>query len=58
MTASRLTGDRLPATPRRRLPGDPLPVLRLARLAVDQRVKGLVVDEAQPMLLPIAEVAR
>jgi hypothetical protein len=33
-------------------------VLRLARLAVDQRVKGLVVDEAQPMLLPIAEVAR
>jgi GNAT superfamily N-acetyltransferase len=31
---------------RRRLPGYPLPVLRLARLAVDQRAKGLGVGRA------------
>lgn len=32
--------ERLPATLRKRLPGYPLPVLRLARLATDQRVRG------------------
>ena len=31
---------------RRRLPGHPLPVLRLARLAVDQRAQGLGVGRA------------
>lgn len=32
--------DSLPATARKRLPRYPLPVLRLARLAVDESVKG------------------
>jgi predicted N-acetyltransferase YhbS len=32
--------DNLPATARKRLPRYPLPVLRLARLAVDESVKG------------------
>ena len=32
--------DGLPATARRKLPRDPLPLLRLARLAVDQAARG------------------
>lgn len=35
-----LERDSLPAALRRRLPAYPLPVLRLARLAVDQRARG------------------
>ena len=37
---SELTGERLPTRARRRLPAYPLPVLRLARLAVDERARG------------------
>jgi predicted N-acetyltransferase YhbS len=36
----RLEGESVPATLRRRLPDYPLPVLRLARLAVDERSRG------------------
>jgi hypothetical protein len=32
--------ERVPATLSKRLPGYPLPVLRLARLATDRRVRG------------------
>src|SRR5439155_25783469 len=35
-----LEGDDIPAALRRRLPGYPLPVLRLARLAVDEGARG------------------
>jgi GNAT superfamily N-acetyltransferase len=35
-----LEGDNLPVTLRRKLPSYPLPVLRLARLAVDERARG------------------
>lgn len=37
---SELTTSRLPAARRKRLPHYPLPVLRLARLAVDERATG------------------
>jgi GNAT superfamily N-acetyltransferase len=40
VTASELTTSSLPATKRKRLPQYPLPVLRLARLAVDERAQG------------------
>lgn len=40
VVASELTTADLPATKRRRLPAYPLPVLRLARLAVDERTHG------------------
>jgi GNAT superfamily N-acetyltransferase len=35
-----LAADRLPAADRKRLPGYPMPVLRLARLAVDRAVQS------------------
>jgi GNAT superfamily N-acetyltransferase len=38
--------DRLPASARKRLPNYPLPVLRLARLAVDHRARGRGVGRA------------
>ena len=41
VTASELTLARRHSTKRRRLPAYPLPVLRLARLAVDERARGL-----------------
>jgi GNAT superfamily N-acetyltransferase len=37
---SELTADELPAARRKRLPRYPLPVLRLARLATDERARG------------------
>lgn len=40
VTAGQLEGDRLPISFRRKLPGYPLPVLRLARLAVDERARN------------------
>lgn len=40
VTAGQLEGDSLPVSLRRKLPGYPLPVLRLARLAVDERARG------------------
>lgn len=40
VTAGQLEGDDVPAALRRKLPAYPLPVLRLARLAVDERVRG------------------
>lgn len=40
VAASELATDTLPASQRRGLPRYPLPVLRLARLAVDERAKG------------------
>lgn len=40
VAASELASDALPASKRRGLPRYPLPVLRLARLAVDERAKG------------------
>src|SRR5512135_3297048 len=40
VTAAQLEGDGIPTTLRRKLPSYPLPVLRLARLAVDQGVRG------------------
>jgi GNAT superfamily N-acetyltransferase len=40
VVASELTAARLPAAKRKRLPPYPLPVLRLARLAVDERAQG------------------
>lgn len=46
VTASEVTVDQLPTSLRKRLPSYPLPVLRLARLAVDERVKGLGVGSA------------
>jgi GNAT superfamily N-acetyltransferase len=45
LSASHIEIDRLPAKDRRRLPSYPLPVLRLARLAVDQGAKGLGVGK-------------
>ncbi len=35
-----MVGDKLPKNLRRRLPAYPLPILRLARLAVDERYQG------------------
>jgi len=40
VAASELTAAGLPTTMRRRLPAYPIPVLRLARLAVDERARG------------------
>ena len=40
VTASEIAATSLPAEKRKRLPGYPLPILRLARLAVDERAKG------------------
>lgn len=40
VTPGHLEGDNLPATFRRKLPSYPLPVLRLARLAVDAAIRG------------------
>ena len=40
VAASEISPDALPATKHKRLPKYPLPVLRLARLAVDERAKG------------------
>lgn len=40
VTASEIAPDALPTAKRKRLPRYPLPVLRLARLAVDERAKG------------------
>lgn len=40
VTASGLEGDDIPATLRGKLPSYPLPVLRLARLAVDEGARG------------------
>jgi GNAT superfamily N-acetyltransferase len=40
VTASELSPDLLPTTRRKRLPRYPVPVLRLARLAVDERWTG------------------
>lgn len=40
VAASELTTARLPEAKRKRLPAYPIPVLRLARLAVDRRAQG------------------
>ena len=40
VAASQLEGDNLPAVLRKKLPSYPLPVLRVARLAVDQQARG------------------
>jgi GNAT superfamily N-acetyltransferase len=40
VTASEIAPSALPSTKRKRLPQYPVPVLRLARLAVDERAKG------------------
>jgi GNAT superfamily N-acetyltransferase len=40
VVAGELEGDEVPAALQRKLPGYPLPVLRLARLAVDERARG------------------
>ncbi len=40
VTPSEILTVRLPATQRKKLPSYPLPVLRLARLAVDRRAQG------------------
>jgi GNAT superfamily N-acetyltransferase len=40
VTASEIAPDALPTPKRKRLPRYPVPVLRLARLAVDERAKG------------------
>lgn len=46
VAAASLETSVLPAAQRRRLPAYPLPVLRLARLAVDDRARGLGVGQA------------
>jgi GNAT superfamily N-acetyltransferase len=46
VAASELTSAHLSAAKRRRLPAYPLPVLRLARLAVDERARGRGVAQA------------
>jgi GNAT superfamily N-acetyltransferase len=40
VTAGQLAGDHVPVALRKKLPAYPLPVLRLARLAVDERARG------------------
>jgi GNAT superfamily N-acetyltransferase len=40
VTTGQLEGDNLPVTVHRKLPSYPLPVLRLARLAVDEGARG------------------
>jgi GNAT superfamily N-acetyltransferase len=46
VAAASLETSELPAAQRRKLPAYPLPVLRLARLAVDSRARGLGVGQA------------
>lgn len=46
VAASELTSAHLSAAKRRKLPAYPLPVLRLARLAVDERARGRGVAQA------------
>jgi GNAT superfamily N-acetyltransferase len=46
VAAASLETSVLPAVQRRKLPAYPLPVLRLARLAVDDRARGLGVGQA------------
>ncbi len=46
VVTSEVMVDALPAAKRRRLPAYPLPVLRLARLAVDERAQGKGVGKA------------
>lgn len=46
IAASELTTARLPDTKRKRLPAYPVPVLRLARLAVDRRAQGHGIAQA------------
>lgn len=46
VTAASLETSELPAAQRRKLPAYPLPVLRLARLAVDERAQGQGVGHA------------
>ena len=41
VSASQIEIEDLPATRRKKLPAYPLPVLRLARLAVDERAQGM-----------------
>lgn len=41
VTASEIAPESMPGAKRKKLPRYPVPVLRLARLAVDERVKGL-----------------
>ncbi len=40
VSSGEMVGDKLPKNLRRRLPAYPLPILRLARLAVDERYQG------------------
>ncbi len=40
VAAAEIEAEKMPATRRKRLPKYPLPALRLARLAVDERAKG------------------
>jgi GNAT superfamily N-acetyltransferase len=46
VSAASIEIDRLPATARKKLPLYPLPVVRLARLAVDENAQGLGVGKA------------
>ena len=46
VAASELTSKRLSGASRKRLPAYPIPILRLARLAVDQRAQGRGVAQA------------
>ncbi|MGA7676223.1 MAG: GNAT family N-acetyltransferase [Rhizomicrobium sp.] len=46
VTASELTSARLTAAARKRLPTYPIPILRLARLAVDRQAQGQGVAQA------------
>lgn len=55
VAASELMSVSLPASKRKRLPADPLPVLRLARLAVDHRAHGQGV--AQTLLRAVFALA-
>ena len=46
VAASELTSERLSAAVRKQLPAYPIPILRLARLAVDQRAQGQGIGQA------------
>lgn len=41
VSAGEITAENIPASLQKRLPSYPLPILRIARLAVDQRFQGL-----------------
>ena len=66
VAASELAPDAMPASKRRRLPEYPVPVLRLARLAVDQKLGFLQLEvvmgelgdrpQPQPMFLELGQV--